>query len=231
MSNVIPKEQLSAYQRWELASFDAPPPPTPEEILARLEKGNQEARLAAYTAGLEEGRAAGFEQGQSEGLQQGLVRGHEQGYAQGLQEGRAQGADEVARFRQIAQLFNTEIAQASENMASEVLDLALNLTKAMLKNALEVRPELVLPVISDAIHHLPTVKQPARLYLHPADAEITRTIMGDELRQSGWTIVEDAHIERGGCKIDTPTNQVDASINTRWQRISAALGKETGWLA
>ncbi|MGH8429807.1 MAG: FliH/SctL family protein, partial [Solimonas sp.] len=49
--------------------------------------------------------------------------------------------------------------------------------------------------------------------------------------QSGWCVVEDAQMERGGCRVETATNQIDASVATRWQRIAAALGKESDWLA
>lgn len=230
MSNVIPKEQLSAYQRWELASFDAPPPPTPEELAARQQQGINDARQRAHAAGLEEGRAAGYQQGYAQGVEEGRAAGLEQGRAQGLEEGRAQAAEEKAQLQRIAAEFGTEVAQASERIAVDVLELALDLSKAMLKHALNVRPELIVPVVSDAIRYLPTVQQPALLFLHPADAQLIRQMMGDELTQSGWRIVEDAHMERGGCRVETSSNQVDASTPTRWTRIAAALGKESDWL-
>jgi len=30
--------------------------------------------------------------------------------------------------------------------------------------------------------------------------------------------------------VETVTNQIDATTTTRWQRIAAALGKESDWL-
>jgi flagellar assembly protein FliH len=230
MSNVIPKEQLSAYQRWELASFDAPPPPTPEELATQREQDINEARLRAHAVGLEEGRAAGHEQGYAKGLEEGRAAGFEQGRAQGLEEGRAQAMEERAQLQQIASVFGTEIASASERIAVDVLELALDLSKAMLKNALNVRPELIVPIVSDAIRYLPTVQQPALLFLHPADAHLVREMMGDELVHAGWRIVEEAHMERGGCRVETSSNQVDASVSTRWKRLTAALGKDSEWL-
>ena len=231
MSSVIPKEQLTAFQRWELASFDAPPPPTPEEVVAKLELGNKEVRQAAYVAGLEEGRTAGFEQGRADGYEQGQTAGFEAGHAQGLAEGRALAAQENAQLLLMAQSFSSEINQISERLPVEVLELALDLSKAMLKNALNVRPELVIPIISDAIRHLPTVQQPARLFLNPDDSQLAKMMMGDELNQAGWCVVEDNQMARGGCRVETATNQIDASATTRWQRISAALNQESDWLA
>lgn len=226
MSRVIPKEQMSAYQRWELASFNEEVP-TPEQEEARLaeqrKKAVEEARLAGYAAGREEGRAAGLEEGRA--------AGQEQGYAAGLAEGHAQAAEERAQLQQLADVFHTEVTNASERIAIDVLDLALDVSKAMLKNALEVRPELVVPVIGDAIRALPSLQQPALLFVHPVDAQVIRKHMEDELTKAGWRVVEDTQIERGGCRVETGSNQIDATTSTRWHRIAAALGKELDWLA
>lgn len=215
MSNVVPKEQQSAYQRWEMASFDderrtpgaANSPaislPTVDEIV----KIREQARLEAYAAGLEEGRAAG------------------------LAAGRSEASAEQARLHGIAASFAAEVAQADELIANEVLDLALDLAKAMLKTALEVRPELINTLVSEAIHYLPTLHPPARLYLNPNDLLLVRNHMGDELDKTGWYLAEDSQLEPGGCRVETANNQIDASLSTRWQRLAAALGKESDWLA
>ncbi|KIF82147.1 flagellar assembly protein FliH [Noviherbaspirillum autotrophicum] len=224
-SSRIPKEQLTAYQRWELASFDEPSPAekAAAALADQVKKATEEARNASYAAGMEEGRAAGFEQGKAQGF--------EQGYADGLAQGRAQADQERTQLLQIAQVFSDEIAQANEKIASDILDLALDLSKAMLKSALHVRPELVIPIIGEAVRYLPSLQQPALLFLHPEDAKLACTLMGEELTTAGWRIVEDAAMERGGCRVDTASNQVDATATSRWQRIAAALGKDSDWLA
>ena len=43
-------------------------------------------------------------------------------------------------------------------------------------------------------------------------------------------VVEDAAIGRGGCKVDTATNQIDAQAASRWARLTNALGKNIEWL-
>jgi flagellar assembly protein FliH len=241
-SGIIPKESLTAYQRWELASFGDERPSTLQkqaeddaktaEQLAVEEAARQTAehqraleaeRLAAYNAGLEEGRAAGFEQGKSAGF--------EQGHTDGLTQGRAEAAEERARLQQIAQTFGDEVAQAGERMAVDMLDLTLDLSKAMLKTALNLRPELVIPVVAEAIRYLPMAQQPALLTLHPDDALLVNSQLSNELSKGGWRVVEDAQMERGGCRVETGSNQIDATAPSRWQRIAAALGKESDWLA
>jgi flagellar assembly protein FliH len=110
-----------------------------------------------------------------------------------------------------------------------VLDLALHLAKNMLRGALEIKPELVIPVVREAIEYLPVLQQPAVLMLNPADMPIVREAIGEELDKGGWRVVQDATIARGGCKVDTATNQIDAQIATRWERMTHALGKDLEW--
>ena len=211
MSDVLPKEQQSAYQRWEMASFGS---------------DNQGAR-SAQSAISDAELAAIREQARQQGYAEGMAQGH----AAGLDIGRVDSAQEMLHLQQIAEAFGNEISRANEVIADDLLELGLDLAKAMLKTALEIRPELVLPVVAEAIRYLPSLQQPALLFLHPADAALARDYIGEELAKSGWRVTEDMHLERGGCRVETPSNQIDGSVQSRWQRIAAALGKNADWLA
>lgn len=214
-SVVIPKEQQSAYQRWEMASFED----------ARADATSQQA-LEISLPTVDE--IAGIrEQARLEGY----AAGHEEGLAAGLDKGRIEAAEELVRLRKIATSFGHEVAQADEFIARDLLNLSLDLANAMLKTALTARPELVIPIVREAIRYLPTLHPPALLYLHPDDALLVKNHMGEELAQTGWRLTEDANLERGGCRVETASNQIDASLPTRWQRLAAALGKESDWLA
>jgi flagellar assembly protein FliH len=59
---------------------------------------------------------------------------------------------------------------------------------------------------------------------------MVREAIGEELDKGGWRVVEDAAIARGGCKLDTASNQIDAQVGARWQRLANALGKNMDWL-
>lgn len=213
---MIPKERLTAYQRWEMASFDEAPnqgtaqASSKEELIAIREQ----ARHEAYAKGL----AEGYQTGHSEGLKAGLA------------EGLAQTNQLIEQLTSIATHFNDELAQADNLIAADLLDLAMNIAQAMLKTALPIHPELVLPVINEAIRGLPAMQRNAKLILNPEDAVLVKQHLQEELGQNGWSIVEDSGIEAGGCRIETGSNQIDATLSTRWQRLAAALGKEAHWL-
>jgi flagellar assembly protein FliH len=214
------KGMQTAYQRWEMASFDArasapatPAPAVPEPAPA-LELPT-EADLAAIR---EAARAAGYE------------AGHAAGYADGIDDGQAHAQAALAQITALATSFGQAVAAADDTIAGDVLELALHLARAMLRSALDIKPELVIPVVREAIEYLPVLQQPALLMLNPLDAELVRAGIGEELDKGGWRVVPDPAIARGGCKIDTATNQIDAQAAARWQRLTQALGKNVEWL-
>jgi flagellar assembly protein FliH len=219
MSNVISKDKQSAYERWEMASFGDERPTA------------KAANQTAVTHLVKEQVDSLREKAQREGFQTGFAAGHDEGLKAGDEAGRADADLQAAVLREIASSFGSEVVTANETMAEDMLNLALDLAKALLKTALTVRPELVLPIVGEAIRYLPSVQQPAILYLHPQDVAVVKEHMGDELEKTGWRVAEDMQLARGGCRVETASNQVDAALPIRWQRIAEALGKESDWLA
>jgi flagellar assembly protein FliH len=214
-----PKELQSAYQRWEMNSFGDDRPSAAKTRVAApaapVIEAPSEEMLAAIR---EQARAAGHDEGRTAG------------YADGLALGRAEAAKELEHLQAIALEFGGAVTRADETIAADLLDLALHLARTMLRTALEVKPELVLPIVRESIEYLPVLQQPALLILNPADAEMVREAIGEELDKGGWRMVKDPAIARGGCKIDTATNQIDAQVGSRWERLSHALGKDVEWL-
>jgi flagellar assembly protein FliH len=223
---LVPKEQLSAYQRWEMTSFgdERPSAVAARKPVIPMPSAEDVARIKV------EARHKGFNEGKQNGYSQGYDEGFAQGQAQALAEGRAQAAQELAALRQLAGTFASAVTAADETIAHDVLNLALDVSKAMLKTALKVKPELIIALIRDAIDHLPNLQQPAQLHLNPDDLLLVQEHIGEDLAKAGWRLMEDEQLERGGCKIDTASNHLDASLATRWQRLATTLGKDVDWL-
>ncbi|MQA42847.1 flagellar assembly protein FliH [Rugamonas aquatica] len=250
--SLLPKEQQSAFQRWEMTSFgDERPRVIAQREAEQRERDAEQARLDAeqrlQDALLEQQEA--LEMGpplpppmeyptveeleaiREEARQDGYQEGHAAGHADAIEAGKLVTAEELEHVRAIAANFTSSLHDADQLIANDVLELALQLAKGMLKNALQVKPELILPIVRDAIEYLPVLQQPALLVLHPDDAAVVRAGIGEELDKGGWRVVEDPQVGRGGCKVDTASNQIDATAAARWQRLSHALGKEVDWLA
>jgi len=214
-TSVISSADQTACKPWEIASFDGDP--------HTVSKANH----AGITLPTIDQISAIQEQARQEGFQAGHAEGHAEGYAQGQQKAEI----EAARLHNLAGAFSTEISQADELISQQVLDLSIDFAHAILKTALTVRPELVIPIVKEAVRYLPAMQQPALLFLNPDDAVLVKDRIGDELTKMGWQIADDAQLNPGGCRVETANNQIDASLPTRWQRLAASLSKESDWLA
>lgn len=209
---VIPKEQLSAYQRWEMVGLDG------EEVAAEV----VEASVGLPTA---EEIEQIHEQAHQEGFAAGRDAGYQEGFAAGQQAAQAQ-ADAIAQLLGSAEAAFGELSTALEG---EILTLTLNLTKQVLRHALAVKPELLLMAVREAMAGVPLDASHLQLVAHPDDATLLRQYLrAEELAR--WQLTEDARISRGGFRIETANNTLDATMETRWQQLVGAFDRKDEWL-
>ncbi|MCP5279367.1 MAG: flagellar assembly protein FliH [Thiobacillus sp.] len=230
MSKVIPKEQLTAYQRWELAAFEeseTPPRtgaagspaghvqdgfdedtdlrlnlPTAED----LEHIQQAAWQEGYNLGLEEGRKAGFETGRQEGEK----------YARQL--------------RLLTESLESERLRQDGEVAQEILTLALVVARQVVGTSLRVKPELLLDTMRQALLSLPSLSGHYRVFVHPDSAQVVRDWLAQEHNHLSWKLVEDEQMEPGGFRFESAHSELDGSMQVRWREISECLGASTEWL-
>jgi flagellar assembly protein FliH len=210
-----PKEQQTAYERWEMSQFT-----------------EGDASIGGAKPKRREGLAEAKEVSQIfEGVrQEAYNKGMQEGFAVGMAKARQQALAEKQSFIKLTQSFSEALEHSDEQIADDVLSLALDIAKSMLKVKLNVDPAAVLPVVMDAIHYLPYVQKPARILVHHEDAHMLREYLKDEISSQQWQIQEDSNIERGGCLVETGANQIDASNEVRWKRISESLAQNNNWL-
>ena len=205
-SRIIPKEMLSADLRKatldELSDSKPKAPPTPDAQSAAQDI----ARLREEAC--------------------------REGVAAGRQETARQLDAERAALKSLTDSFAEMMQHFEQGLANDVLSISLELAKLMVREAIRVRSELVLSVIREAVSSLPGLDEQAAVHLHPADAALLREIGRDDtiLAHLPWKIVEDPRVERGGCKLETAATEVDATMETRWRRVIAALGREDSWI-
>ncbi len=207
-STVIPKEQLTPFERWELASFDSHPD--------GKNPGTAQRKTARTTVAEVENIR-----------QQAHDEGREAGYAAGLQQAR----DEAAQVHALMQNLQDALTQWDEQMAQSLLDLSLEVARKMVCETLQVKPDVILKIVSEAIGSLPHFNQNAHLILHPDDAELVRRHMGEQLSHAGWKIFTDIQVARGGCRVETAHSHVDATTEARWKRIVESIGQDKSWQA
>jgi flagellar assembly protein FliH len=209
------KDGLTAWQRWELPSFDEKQSvDAPQNIPLPVEEHVAPPVILPTAAEIEQIH----------------VKAQEEGYQAGYAAGYADGEQKKQRLTSLMDALDKELQQVDQQVAQDLLDLSLEIARQMLKQSLSVKPELLLSVVREAIGSLPHFNQHAHLIMHPDDAELVRDGMGELLTHMGWKIFEDAQMERGGCRVETSNSQIDATLATRWQRVVASIGKDSSWL-
>ena len=166
----------------------------------------------------------------------GLIHARERARREGMEEGRREAAallegERVALKALIASM-NEVMQDFEQSLANDVLSMSLELAKLIIRQSLRVKPEAIIAVVREAVESLPGVSDQTVLLVHPADAVLIRMAAENDraLGELPWKIVEDEHIERGGCRLETPTTEVDATLETRWRRVLAALGRDDPWI-
>ena len=158
------------------------------------------------------------------------------GYQAGLIAGRTEGlrlaAEESARLCAVLDGVEVAVTSLQDEVGVAVLALAFDVARQVLRTELATEPESMLPAIREALDLASSSGQPgaqAQLMLCPADAALVRAHLHDLLQAGQWRVVEDNTIASGGCRIVTGSGAIDATVATRWQRVSQALGRADAW--
>lgn len=214
MSNkILPRDTLFDVQRMNLVDFGVRAPVRPSAAAPEKQAPTQQA--AQETA---------------------LAQAREQGFAEGLAAARLEMQTAIERqrgeFNALVANLDLFCKDLDGKLAEHVLAMSLELARLIVRQSLRVNPDLILPMLREAMAGLPGIGADTVLYLHPEDAALLRAAaQSDAGLSTTWKLVDDAQIERGGCRIETSTTEVDATLETRWKRIVAAIGRDDAWIA
>lgn len=215
-SRIIAAEALGGVARFALEDLAARASAAPPRLSQR-DLHNETARAA-----FELGRRRGFEQGARTGLQQGYAEG-----SQALTEFQSRKAADVARqMQQLLDGFHAEMALLESQVASDLVSLAIDIARQVLRREVATDPQALLPAAGEALRALGENAATLEVRLHPQDAAAMREHLASGPPGRSWTLVEDATLARGGCRIEADTGVADASFEARWQAVMGALGRE-----
>lgn len=153
----------------------------------------------------------------------------ETGYAEGYAAARAEFEAAARSFSELAHSLAAELDTLEFRLADQVRDLALDVARQVVLAELTRHPERVLGVVKEALHLMVETTRESRLMLNPEDAALVRAHFEGVLDKTRLRIVEDARIARGGCLIETPQGDIDATLPARWRQVVQVLGSSANW--
>src|SRR5690606_5249296 len=229
------------WRRLELESFDAPAEetpaadadaaaeatpalPDPAEVLAEIERLREAARTRGQAEGFAAGHTQGFEAGFAEGREAGFAEGREAGVAEGLTQGLEAAREEAAKIQALAEACASSIEQLEESTGEALVNLAVSIARQVIRSTLKSEPERILDVVREVMQVDGSPQGILKLRLNPADLELVDQFLEKDGTVTHWRLQADMSIDRGGCIAETALGNIDATLQTRWQRVVSTLG-------
>lgn len=170
-----------------------------------------------------------------DGVRDGLARGIEQGLEQARGESaaaqRAQCEAIATRADALLANLTAQLAGLQQSLGDEVTGLAVEIARSAIGATLRLRSECVAPAVAEALAALVDEQARPVLRVSPEDATLLGEHLAPLLAARGATLVPDRSVSPGGCIVETARASVDATIQTRWRRALAAIGRDDEWVA
>jgi len=185
------------------------PEPSPEELyrkkLLELERMGQEIERDAY--------AKGFAQGERDGLEYG------QKTIQVIK----------AQIERIAASLEEIPAHVYKDYRNWFVITCIKAARRVVKGELAASPRIVARIVSSLLDEAED-HSTLTLYLHPLDIEFMEKRADMVLIRDGkhLKVKADAELERGGCRIESDIQLLDASIDSQFRLLEAHLLKDRG---
>ncbi|MFT7337294.1 MAG: flagellar assembly protein FliH [Marinobacter maritimus] len=234
----IPKEQLTAYERWELPLLDASgnevaqeeersvKPLTAGDIAEIRQAARDDGLNEGREQGLQEGRAEGYEKGHKEGLEAGMAEGRERGHTEGYDETRAEVTAGLDRLEPVLGELLLPIRKHQDELETSLLNLTMVLARAVVYRELKIDSSHIKKVVRRALEALPSTADNVRIHVHPDDYSAVREVA--ERLEAAASVVEDSNILPGGCRVETRNSLVDFTVEKRFQRaVQGMLEQQT----
>ncbi len=200
------------------------------ELEADLDSLRKEARARSVEEGRAEGLAQGQEEGYRKGFESGYAEGREKGYSEGHKAERERIEAEAAPMASLLRALAEEIGLRRRSLLAEareeLLPLAIEIARKLVKKELRECPEVVLLNVRKAID-LAFRRTSLNVQVHPEDLTLVEKYVPDILSAfagAGDLAVKAAEdVARGGCRVVSGTGVVDLRIESQIEIIEQAL--------
>lgn len=224
-SRFIPSEEVGDVTHWKFGAMDGSDleEPVPEsEAAADLPPALDEAQQQALVQqACDEAYAKGVAQGEAQATLEWQRRMDD--YVAN------QGQEAAERINAVVQSLQASLADMQQHMAQDMLHLACDIARQVLRHELSVNPNAVQPVVREAVGMLVSEGRPALVRLNPVDMETMAGSLREEFDGAAVQWMADAAVPAGGCLVESAGTVVDGSLDKRWQRAVAALGLDSAW--
>jgi type III secretion system HrpE/YscL family protein len=152
-------------------------------------------------------------------------RTREEARRSGFREGFEQGAGQWAEALRAAR---AHVAEAAGRAQPEIVRLALRVAEKILRQRIEAHPDAIVPMVDEALRAFLAQNQTrVVLRVHPDDEKALGAHRQRWLERNptigALVLVPDEAIGRGGCRLESESGTVDATLETQLEVIERHL--------
>ena len=159
--------------------------------------------------------------------QQAWDEGYQAGFDKGLADGQVEIQKRCQQLESILNFLGQPLEDIDEQVNQQLFQLAMSVAGHIIRREIRADPGQVIAVVRAAMNALPVAERDVKVYLHPEDVALVRealSISEDEITETRpWRIIEDPVLTRGGCRVRSENSTIDATVETRLNRVIATL--------
>lgn len=155
--------------------------------------------------------------------QQARAKGYEVGRWEGLEAGHSEVMEKARRLAQLYDDAAHPFRLITENIEIELSKLAGAIAREIVKQELNVAPELILEAVNQACSVLSASARNIDVYLNPEDVALVKAALKEEPPAQHWRVVENRRMTRGDCQINSSEEFIDATLQTRIDGLVAGI--------
>ncbi len=159
-------------------------------------------------------------------LEEARERGHAEGFAAGQQEGREHLEPVIAAMIESLGGIEQQRDEVSAAVEEAAVELALKIAEQILAGQLEAEPAVVVDIVRGALRRL-VDRERVTVLVNPDDLELLREMTPTLVAELGGIehceVQAERRVARGGAIVRTAEGEIDATIQTKLDRVRETL--------
>ena len=218
----IPSEELGEVVQWRFGEVG-------DDLLDQVHLEQPEPAIPdddhQPNAELQQAIERAFEEGKTQGQLQAALEWQQRldDYVAG------EGAATAQQWAALSAQFEEGLKAAQKSMAQDVLSLASEVARQVVRRELKADHSPLKPVIAEALNELAAVGRVTTVRLHPHDEESMGKALRHAFADASVQWVADSTLQPGECELESSGKIIDAGLPKRWKRALAPLGLDSPW--
>lgn len=209
---------LPVVQGRHVVGLQQKPKPVVEEAVEEVVDGR--LKLSELEKIREDAHQEGLQQGHDEGLKKGLEEGRTLGHQEGLAAARAEIDAQLALLKALQQQLAQPLQQITAEIERLLVELITEFSEAVIGAQIELDSAPVIKAVDDAVAQLPQTGADIKVILNPEDVPALEPLL---VLNERWSLVEEATMARGGCKVVSGYGLLDNTVERRFEAAAKQL--------